>query len=401
MSDRDAFAWLTRNVARTYTEEEFRSLLATDRRLRVKLGVDPTAPDIHLGHTVVLTKLREFQDLGHQAVLIIGDFTARIGDPSGRSATRPLLTAEEIAANARTYLDQVSKVLDRERLELRFNSEWLAGLAFDQVIGLASRMTVARILERDDFEKRYRAGAPIGVHELLYPLMQGWDSVVVQADVELGGTDQTFNLLVGRDLGRDVAGSGQVALVMPLLEGVDGTQKMSKSLGNHIGVADPPADMYGKVMSISDRLMGRYYDLLSRCDPTSRAAVAEGSVHPLEAKKALAHELVERFHGREAADAAGQFFRDRFQRRVANAPAPVTVFSEEADVWICHLLKQIGFAGSTSEARRLVSEGAVRVDGEPVGIDFRFERDRRRLVRVGRRRLAAVEVRRPAQPTRA
>lgn len=392
MTPPEQFAWLARNAARVYTEDDLRARLESRRPLRVKFGMDPTAPDIHLGHTVVLTKLREFQDLGHQAVLIIGDFTARIGDPSGRSATRPQLSGEEVSANAATYLDQVYKVVDRERLEIHYNGEWWSRLGFEDVVRLAAKMTVARVLERDDFQKRHQAGTPIGVHELLYPLMQGWDSVVVRADVELGGTDQTFNLLVGRDLQRDAGTPGQVALVTPLLEGLDGAQKMSKSFGNHIGVCEPPEDMYGKLMSISDDLMERYADLLSHRDAASHSAVRSGTVHPMEAKKALAHEIVARFHGPEQADEAARFFAARFQDRAANDPVPIRVVSDAPDLWICQLLKQIGFAPSTSEARRLVSQGAVRVDGKPVGLDFRFQAGRHRLLGVGRRRLAAVEV---------
>jgi tyrosyl-tRNA synthetase len=388
----EQYAWLTRNVVRVYTEDELRARLEGGRPLRVKFGVDPTSRDIHLGHTVALTKLREFQGLGHKAVLIIGDVTAQIGDPSGRSATRPQLTAEEVAANAATYLDQVFKVLSRESVEVRRNSEWFGEFSLADVIRLAGKTTVARMLERDDFRRRYEGGAPIGLHELLYPVMQGWDSVMVRADVEIGGTDQTFNLLLGRDLQRDGGESGQIALVMPVLEGLDGTQKMSKSLGNHIGVCDSPEDMYGKVMSVSDTLMQRYYELLSARSPEERAVVTQGTMHPMEAKKNLAHELVARFHDAARADEAARFFADRFQHRSSNAPTPVTVVSAAPDLWICQLLKDLGFAGSTSEARRLVSQGAVKVDGEAVGVDFRFQRGRHRLVSVGRRRLAAVQL---------
>jgi tyrosyl-tRNA synthetase len=392
MTPAEQFTWLGRNAVRIYTEEDLRARLAEGRPLRVKLGLDATAPDIHLGHTVALTKLREFQDLGHQAVLIIGDFTARIGDPSGRSSTRPQLTAEEVDANAATYLEQVFKVLDRERLEIRRNAEWFAGFSLEDVVRLAGKMTVARMLERDDFQRRHEAGVPIGIHEFLYPLMQGWDSVMVRADVELGGTDQTFNLLVGRDLQRDAGGPGQAALVLPLLEGLDGSQKMSKSLGNYVGVCDPPEEMYGKLMSISDELMRRYYELLSRADEATLVAVRAETIHPMEAKKRLAHELVARFHGTARADRAARFFTERFQQRAPNAPTPVTLVTQTPDVWICQLLKQVGFASSTSEARRLVSQGAVRVDGEPVGLDFRFQRGRNRLLAVGRRRLAEVRL---------
>jgi tyrosyl-tRNA synthetase len=388
----EQYDWLTRNAVRVYTEDDLRGRLGTGRSLRVKFGIDPTSPDIHLGHTVALTKLREFQELGHKAVLIIGDMTARIGDPSGRSATRPQLTAAEVDANAATYLEQVFKVLDREATEIRRNSEWFGSFSLEDVIRVASKTTVARMLERDDFQRRYQGGAPIGLHELLYPVMQGWDSVMVRADLELGGTDQTFNLLLGRDLQRDAGGAEQVAFSMPLLEGLDGTQKMSKSLGNHIGVCDSPEEMYGKVMSVSDSLMLRYYELLSRLDAPARAAVAQGAIHPMEAKKNLAHELVARFHDTARADEAARFFADRFQRRAANAPTPITVVSATPEVWICQLLKDMGFAASTSEARRLVSQGAVKVDGEPVGVDFRFHGGRHRLVSVGRRRLAEVMV---------
>jgi len=392
MTPAEQYDRLTRNAVRVYTEDDLRARLDGGRPLRVKFGVDPTAPGIHLGHTVALSKLREFQDLGHLAVLIIGDATARIGDPSGRSATRPQLTADEVAANAATYLDQVFKVLDRERLEIRHNGEWFGRFTLEDVVRLTGKTTVARMLERDDFQRRYQAGAPIGIHELLYPVMQGWDSVMVRADVELGGTDQTFNLLLGRDLQRDAGDAGQVAVVLPLLEGLDGTQKMSKSLGNQVGVSDKPEDMYGKLMSISDQLMLRYYDLLSHQDDASRAAVVEGTVHPMEAKKSLAHELVARFHGPARADEAARFFTERFQQRSLHAPKPVRVESAGPELWICQLLKDVGFAASTSEARRLVSQGAVKVDGEPVGIDFRFRRGQHRLLAVGRRRLAEVQM---------
>jgi len=392
MTAAEQAALLSRNAEKVYPDGALEPRLAEGRPLRVKLGLDATAPDIHLGHTVALTKLRQFQDLGHKAVLIIGDFTARIGDPSGRSATRPQLSAEEVDANAATYLEQVFKVLDRERLEIRRNSEWFSKFSLEGVIRLAGKMTVARMLERQDFHRRYEAGHEIGIHEFLYPLMQGWDSVMIKADVELGGTDQTFNLLVGRDLQRDAGEPSQVALVLPLLEGLDGVQKMSKSLGNYIGVCDPPEEMYGKVMSISDDLMLRYYELLTQADEARLAAIKANAIHPMDAKKELAHQLVARFHGAPQADAAARFFTERFQQRAANAPTPFTLAVDTPDVWICQLLKQVGFASSTSEARRLVSQGAVRVDGEPVGIDFRFQRDRNRLLAVGRRRLAEIRL---------
>jgi tyrosyl-tRNA synthetase len=386
----EQLAIIRRGLVAAIPEEELVSRLRLGRPLRVKLGVDPTAPDIHLGHTIPLRKLRQMQDLGHQAVLIIGDFTARIGDPSGRNTTRPPLSPEAIEANARTYEAQVFTILDPARTEVRRNSEWLAALGLDDVIRLAAQATVARLLEREDFRRRYAAGTPIGLHELLYPLLQGYDSVVVQADVELGGTDQTFNLLVGRDLQRHAGGAGQVALILPLLEGLDGTHKMSKSLGNHVGIAEAPESMYGKIMSISDQLMLRYYELLSDAGAERFEAIRAGRVHPMEAKKALAHELVARFHGLEAADRAATFFAERFQKRTAHAPMRKVVRTDAEDVWICQLLKDIGFAASTSEARRLAAQGAVRVDGTAVGADFRFHRGVHRLLAVGRRRLAEI-----------
>jgi len=381
----EQFQAIVAGAANVFPVEELRTRLAAGRPLRVKLGVDPTAPDIHLGHTVALTKLRCCQDLGHQAVLIIGDYTARIGDPSGRSVTRPPLSAEEIERFAATYEAQVFKVLDRKRTEIRRNSEWFAEFRLDDVLRLVSQMTVARMLERDDFQERYGTGTPIGLHEFLYPLMQGYDSVVVRADIELGGTDQTFNLAVGRDLQRGAGQQGQIAVLLPLLEGLDGVQKMSKSLGNHIGITETPEEMYGKLMSISDTLMRRYVALLS-------TTAAESQLHPMEAKKRLAGELVARYHGAEAAAQAEAFFRERFQQRQDNAPVQVTLEPGTKEIWICQLLKQIGFAASTSEARRLASQGAVRVDGNPVDAEFRFRPGRDRLIAVGRRRLAEVRL---------
>ena len=381
---------LQRGVVGSYPDGGLRDALKTGRPLRVKLGIDPTAPDIHLGHTVVLTKMRQFQELGHQAVLIIGDFTALIGDPSGRSATRPALTQDEVEANAKTYQEQVFKILDAKRTEVHRNSEWLRPLRMEDVIRLASHVTVARMLEREDFKTRYQQGTPIGMHELLYPVMQGYDSVVVRADVELGGTDQTFNLLVGRDLQRDAGQAGQVAMVLPLLEGTDGVHKMSKSLGNHIGITEAPEEMYGKIMSLSDELMLRYFELVSLAPEEQQQAIRTKQVHPMEAKKSLAAELVGRFHGPDLAAKAARFFEERFQKRTAHDPTPVRVRTSASDVWICQLLKEVGFAASTSEARRLVAQGAVRVDGQAVDLTFRFRRGINSLLEVGRRRIATV-----------
>jgi tyrosyl-tRNA synthetase len=385
---------LRRGVSDVFPAEELLARLRVGRPLRVKLGVDPTAPDIHLGHTIPLFKLRQFQALGHQAVLIIGDFTALIGDPSGRSTTRPVLSRAEVEANAKTYLDQVFKILDRDRTEVHRNAEWLSALSLEEVVRLTARMTVARMLEREDFKKRHAAGTPIGLHEFLYPLLQGYDSVAVRADVEIGGTDQTFNLLVGRDLQRDHGQAGQVVMVLPLLEGIDGVQKMSKSLGNQIGISEAPEEMYGKVMSLSDSLMARYYELLSTSGTAHLTAVGSGAVHPMDAKKALAAELVKRFHGDASAAAAARFFEERFQKRTAHRPKPVRVSTSGEEIWICQLIKEIGFAPSTSEARRLVVQGAVKVDGRPVDVNFKFRRGRDRLLEVGRRRLAEVTLER-------
>jgi tyrosyl-tRNA synthetase len=374
-------------TVQVFPEQELRERLASGRPLRVKLGVDPTAPDLHLGHTVVLEKLRQLQELGHHATLIIGDYTALVGDPSGRSATRPQLTREEVDHNAETYQAQAFKVLDRARTEVRRNGEWFAEMRLGEVIALAGQMTVARMLERDDFAGRYKAGNPIGIHEFLYPLMQGWDSVMVKSDIEMGGTDQTFNLLVGRDLQRTAGQLGQIAITLPLLVGTDGVQKMSKSLGNQVGIAEPPEEIYGKLMSISDELMDRYGLLLLGEEPSW---VAQKDAHPLERKKVLASLLVARFHGESAALRARTYFEERFQRRADFAPTPVVLRTGESAIWICKLLKEIGFAASTSAARRLASEGAVRVDGAVVDADYQFRRGTDRLVSVGRRRIAAV-----------
>ncbi len=378
---------IRRGTVQVFPEQELRERLALGRPLRVKLGVDPTAPDLHLGHTVVLEKLRQLQELGHHATLIIGDYTALVGDPSGRSATRPQLTPEEVERNADTYQAQAFKILDRARTDVRRNGEWFAEMRLGEVIRLAGQMTVARMLERDDFAGRYKAGNPIGIHEFLYPLMQGWDSVMVRSDVEIGGTDQTFNLLVGRDLQRTAGQPGQIAVTLPLLVGTDGVHKMSKSLGNHVGITEAPEEIYGKLMSVSDELMERYGTLLLGDDP---GWIAQANAHPLERKKGLARLLVQRFHGERAGEAAQTYFEERFQRRADFAPTPVVVRSVEPEVWICKLLKDIGFAASTSAARRLASEGAVRVDGAVVSADYRFRRGTDRLVSVGRRRVAEV-----------
>ncbi len=343
-----------------------RRSLETGRRLRVKAGFDPTAPDLHLGHTVLIHKLRHFQDLGHQVVFIIGDFTGLIGDPTGRSETRRAMTREELATNATTYQAQVFKILDPSRTEVVFNSEWLSRLSFEEVVRLAARTTVARMLERDDFEKRYREQRPIGVHEFLYPLMQGYDSVAVSADVELGGTDQKFNLLMGRELQKDYGQPPQIVLTMPILEGLDGVQKMSKSLGNYVGISEAPEEIFGKLMSVSDDLMWRYYELLSDASLEEIAAMRReceaGSLHPMEAKKRLAAEIAARYHGRDAAVGARAAFERRFQRRLLPEDLEeVTVNIGVADIRLPNLLLEAGLVGSAGEGRRMIQQRAIRL----------------------------------------
>ncbi len=338
--------------------------------LRVKAGFDPTAPDLHLGHTVLLNKMRQFQRFGHEVIFLIGDFTGLIGDPTGRNQTRPPLTPEEVQANARTYERQVFKILDPELTRVEFNSRWLSGLAAADFVRLAAHYTVARMLERDDFAKRYKSGQPIAIHEFLYPLAQGYDSVALRADVELGGTDQKFNLLVGRQLQTAYGQEPQVVLTVPLLEGTDGVNKMSKSLGNYIGITDSPDDMFGKVMSVSDTLMWRYYELLSFRPLPDIAALRQGvdeGRNPRDVKLELAHELVARFHGAGAAAQAQRDFLARVSDRAVPADLPPKTLAVAADgLRLPNLLKAAGLAASTSEATRKIQEGAVRIDGARV-----------------------------------
>jgi tyrosyl-tRNA synthetase len=364
---------IRRGVAEIVPEAELRQKLIrslqTGQPLRIKLGLDPTAPDIHLGHTVVLNKLRQFQDMGHQIHLIIGDFTGRIGDPSGKSETRKQLTEEQVKTNAQTYQEQIFKVLQAEKTIVHFNSEWLMPMDLAQVLQLAGKYTVARMLERDDFNNRYKEGLPIGVHEFMYPLMQGYDSVVLQADVELGGTDQKFNLLVGRQLQREYGHEPQVAIMMPILEGTDGVQKMSKSLGNYIGVNDEPYEMFGKTMSIPDQLICRYFELLTRV-PMSEIeamdkAMQEGKMNPRDAKIRLAKELITIYHNSDAAQKAEQRFKLVFSRGDIPDDIPeVTIAAGE--VWLPKFLLDQGLVSSTSDGRRSISQGAVRIDGDKV-----------------------------------
>jgi tyrosyl-tRNA synthetase len=344
---------------------------ASGTPLRCKLGLDPTAPDIHLGHTVVLTKLRQLQDLGHTVIFLIGDFTSMIGDPSGRNTTRPPLTREQIESNARTYFEQAALVLERTRTEIRYNSEWATKLGADGMIRLASHYTLARLLERDDFSQRYREGQPIAMHELLYPLMQGYDSVALKADLELGGTDQKFNLLVGRELQRHYGQEPQCILTMPLLEGLDGVEKMSKSKNNYIGITEPPFEMFGKIMRISDDLMWRYYELVSSRtlgEVEGFKREVAGGRNPRDIKVLLGQEIVARFHSQRAAEQALQDFEARFRQGEAPADMPQFTFSAQGKggIVVSTLLKQTGLAPSTSEAVRAIEQGGVRVDGQKI-----------------------------------
>ncbi len=381
---------LGRNAAEVISGDELAAKLREGRALRVKLGMDPTAPDLHLGHSVTLKKLRDFQRRGHTVIFLVGDFTAMIGDPTGRSETRKPLAREQIVANAETYQRQVSKILDPALTEVRFNSEWMDKLGVRGLIEIAAKLSVARMLERDDFEKRLAEQQPLFLHELLYPLVQGYDSVALRADVELGGTDQKFNMLVARELQRAFNQPPQVVMTMPLLEGLDGVRKMSKSYGNAVGLTDAPRDMFGKLMSIPDRMMPRYFELLTDVAPAEFAAIRSGKAHPMESKKRLATEIVAEYYDSDAASDAREYFESKFQRR--EVPQDVPVYRIAQELWICELLKQLGFAASTNEARRLVGQGAVRVDRQTVtDINFHFVPGTHRILEVGKRRVARIE----------
>lgn len=362
-----ALELIKRGADELLIEAELVEKLKSGRPLRVKAGFDPTAPDLHLGHTVLINKLRHFQELGHQVLFLIGDFTGMIGDPSGKNTTRPPLTRDQVLENAKTYQEQVFKILDPARTEVCFNSTWMEALGASGMICLAAQHTVARMLERDDFSKRYAAQQPIAIHEFLYPLCQGYDSVAMKADIELGGTDQRFNLLVGRELQKHFGQAPQCVLTMPLLEGLDGTNKMSKSLGNYIGIYEPPNEIFGKVMSVSDELMWRYYELLS-FKPVSeilalRQSVSEGG-NPRDVKVLLAQELVARFHGASAAVAALEDFQTRFQRNAIPDDIPEISLASEGGMSVVAVLKQAGLTSSTSEAIRMIDQGGVRLDGD-------------------------------------
>lgn len=364
---------IKRGAEEIISEEELKEKLAYSIRenipLRVKAGFDPTAPDLHLGHTVLIQKMKHFQDLGHKVIFLIGDFTGLIGDPSGKSETRKPLTREEVLKNAETYKEQVFKILDPEKTEIAFNSHWMGKMTSFDMIRLASSSTVARMLERDDFSKRYANGKPISIHEFLYPLVQGYDSVALKADVELGGTDQKFNLLVGRDLQRMNGQVPQIALTVPILEGLDGVQKMSKSLGNYVGITEKPTDMFGKIMSISDELMFRYYLLLSNKSLEEidkiKKGVMDGTIHPMEAKKDLAEEIVVRFHGVLEGKNARGWFENVFSKK--EIPDNIKSYDFAAGEKLIDIIKNLGFAPSNSEVRRLCSSGAITLNGEKVG----------------------------------
>lgn len=394
----DTLAQLRYGADEVLIEAELIKKLEEGRPLTIKAGFDPTAPDLHLGHTVLINKLKQFQDAGHDVHFLIGDFTAMIGDPTGKSVTRKPLTREEVAENAKTYQDQVFKILDPAKTKVRFNSEWMGAMTSAEMIQLAAKHTVARMLERDDFHKRYKGGQPIAIHEFLYPLIQGYDSVVMKADVELGGTDQKFNLLMGRHLQEGSGQKPQVVLTMPILEGLDGVQKMSKSLNNYIGIADAPDDMFGKIMSISDELMWRYFQLLSFKSMHEiekwRRQCEEGA-NPRNFKVALGQEIVARFHGELASRQALENFEARFQRGALPEEMPELSFPVDGQgLAIANLLKMAGLAESTSEAMRMVKQGAVKVDGEKIeDVKLVIAGGTNHVYQVGKRKFARVELR--------
>jgi tyrosyl-tRNA synthetase len=393
----EAMDLLRRGAEEILLEDELRDKLKRGKPLRIKAGFDPTAPDLHLGHTVLINKLRQFQELGHEVLFLIGDFTGMIGDPTGKSATRPPLTRDEVIENARTYEQQIYKILDPEKTIVMFNSSWMGEMNAVDLIQLAAKHTVARMLERDDFSKRYGSGQPIAIHEFLYPLIQGYDSVAMRADVELGGTDQKFNLLVGRELQKHFGQSPQVVMTMPILEGLDGVQKMSKSLGNYVGIAEPPEEVFGKLMSISDELMWRYFELLSFRPMAEIDALRheiETGANPRDIKFQLAGELVERFHTRTDAEQAQAAFVARFQKGALPENMPEVAFSAPVEgMPVANLLKEAGLVASTSEALRMIKQGAVRIDGERLeDRDLKIQTGTTQVYQVGKRRFARVSV---------
>jgi len=394
---KQALDLLARGTEEIIKVEDLQKKLESGKTLQIKVGFDPTAPDLHIGHTVVINKMRQFQDLGHEVTFLIGDFTGMIGDPTGKSATRKPLTREEVLENAETYATQVFQILDREKTKTRFNSEWLSELGSEGMIRLAAKYTVARMLERDDFENRYRTGQPIGMHELLYPLAQGYDSVALETDVEMGGTDQKFNLLVGRHLQQHYGQEAQVIITLPLLEGLDGVQKMSKSLNNYVGITEAPDEMFGKLMSISDEMMWRYFDLLSFRSNEELAAlkqrVADGT-NPRDIKFLLCEEIVERFHDRAAADAARETFIARFRGGAMPEDIPEKTLDTGAEgIGLAAALTQCGLTSSNSEAFRMVQQGGVKIDSEKISDrSFRLETGFEGILQVGKRKFCKAYV---------
>jgi len=397
MTPEEQLEYLRRGTVEIIEEEELLAKLKraqeTGRPLRVKAGFDPTAPDLHLGHTVLIRKMRHFQDLGHEVYFLIGDFTAMIGDPSGRSDTRPPLTKDEVLENAKTYANQVFKILDAQKTKVVFNSEWMSRFRAEDFIRLCGKYTVARMLEREDFKKRFENQRPIGIHELIYPLIQAYDSVALEADVELGGTDQRFNLLVGREIQREYGQEPQVIITVPILEGLDGVQKMSKSLGNYVGITEPPQEMFGKLMSISDDLMWRYYELLTDIPLEEierlKQAVAEGREHPKEVKKRLAMEIVARYHSLEAAQKAAEEFEKVFAKGGVPEDIP-TVETAEEKIWLPRFLKDHGLVKSTSEGKRLVAQGAIQLDGKKLREEEVCLSPGEHVFRIGKKRFLRV-----------
>jgi tyrosyl-tRNA synthetase len=399
----EQIAYLRKGAAEIIREEDLRAKLEasakTGKPLRVKLGVDPTAPDLHLGHTVVLRKLKHFQDLGHTAIFLVGDFTAMVGDPTGQSETRPPLTREQVDANAKTYLEQVYRILHRENTEVRYNSEWLGKLTSYEIVRLCGHYRLARMLEREDFRSRLAENLPISVHELLYPLFQAYDSVALYADVELGATEQKFNLLVGREIQREYGQPSQVALTMPILVGTDGQRKMSKSLGNYVGITEAPSEMFGKLMSISDQMMWPYFDLVTDHTPEEIAALAakvkSGAAHPMDVKMSLAQEIIAGFHGADAAEKAAGEFQRIFRDREAPEESPVRKIAHGEAKRLTAMLVELGLAPSRSEADRLVKQGGVELDGERVS-DVKAEvdltRPREFLLRAGKKKFLRIVV---------
>ena len=390
-----AFAEIKRGAEEILLEDELLEKLKQGKPLKIKAGFDPTAPDLHLGHTVLINKLRQFQQLGHEVIFLIGDFTGMIGDPTGKNVTRKALTQDDVLANAETYKEQVFKILDPTKTRVEFNSTWMEKLGAAGMLKLASRQTVARMMERDDFKKRYAGGQSIAIHEFMYPLVQGWDSVALESDVELGGTDQKFNLLMGRELQKSEGQRPQTVLMMPLLEGLDGVQKMSKSLNNYIGITDSPTEMFGKIMSISDDLMWRYYELLS-FKPIEKIdgykeKIANGA-NPRDIKIDLAKELIARFHDDDAAQAAHQEFINRFQKGAMpdEMPEP-TITCENGEIAIANLLKEAGLVASTSEAMRMIKQGAAKIDGEKIADNkMMIAAGTTAVFQVGKRKFARV-----------